>query len=63
MSLNNFSLVANWAWSRWGDGWLSQFTATSDALALEQRRSRMTGVCTGFAEGSSARVYLDSRTD
>ncbi|MBV7477597.1 DUF2889 domain-containing protein [Pseudomonas sp. PDM31] len=48
------SLVANWAWSRWGDDWLSQFTPTSDALALEQRRSRMTGVCTGFAEGSSA---------
>ncbi|WP_160108187.1 DUF2889 domain-containing protein [Pseudomonas izuensis] len=48
------SLVANWAWSRWGDGWLSQFIPISDALALEQRRSRMTGVCTGFAEGSSA---------
>ncbi|MEE1916327.1 DUF2889 domain-containing protein [Pseudomonas asiatica] len=48
------SLVANWAWSRWGDGWLSQFIPASDALALEQRRNQMTGVCTGFAEGSSA---------
>nr|WP_180203599.1 DUF2889 domain-containing protein [Pseudomonas sp. SbOxS1]NYU03329.1 DUF2889 domain-containing protein [Pseudomonas sp. SbOxS1] len=53
------SLVANWAWSRWEDGWLSQFIPSSDALALEQRRSRMTGVCTGFAEGSSA--ILDIR--
>ncbi|MDD2058380.1 DUF2889 domain-containing protein [Pseudomonas sp. GD03860] len=48
------SLVANWAWSRWGDGWLNQFIPISDALALEQRRNSMTGVCTGFAEGSSA---------
>jgi hypothetical protein len=48
------SLVANWAWSRWGDGWLSQFIPVSDAEALEQRRSRMTDICTGFAVGSSA---------
>jgi hypothetical protein len=48
------SLIANWAWSRWGDDWMSHFTPASKEAALELRRSRMTGVCTGFAEGSSA---------
>ncbi|HEX8594976.1 MAG TPA: DUF2889 domain-containing protein [Pseudomonas sp.] len=48
------SLVANWAWSRWEDDWLSHFVPVGDAEALAQRRERMTGVCTGFAEGSSA---------
>lgn len=48
------SLVANWAWLRWEEANLSHDIPASDAQALALSRRRMTGVCTGFAEGSSA---------
>lgn len=48
------SLVANWAWLRWEEVNLGHNTTVRDAQALALGRSRMTGVCTGFAEGSSA---------
>jgi hypothetical protein len=47
------SLVAGWIWSQWSDDWLGERFSEGEAAVVEHRR-RMTGICTGFAQGASS---------
>lgn len=47
------SLVAGWIWSRWIPDWGARMRA-SQTRSNAGNKGRMTNICTGFAEGSSA---------
>jgi hypothetical protein len=47
------SLVAGWIWSQWSEGWQQRMVGQS-GQDMASHRARMTNICTGFAEGSSA---------
>ena len=47
--ISGASLVAGWAWSRWGGGWDEEASAER-----EERFASMENICHGFATGSSA---------
>jgi len=47
------SLVAGWAWSRWGDDWKAS-TRRSGAAATAARKGKMENICAGFRPGSTA---------
>ena len=49
--ISGVSLVSGWAWSRWED---EEQLHSEFGDRFEERRKMMAGVCTGFAEGSSA---------
>lgn len=55
--LSGTSLISSWAWSLWNPNWLHDALADAD---VEKAFQTMTGVCIGFAPGSSA---LDPTTE
>jgi hypothetical protein len=54
------SLVAGWAWSQWDPDWLANGRAAMKGFDLEKAFKSRTGICSGFAPGSSA---FDPDTD
>lgn len=48
------SLVATWAWSQWTDDWLQDREGGLDKEKFATIMERMTGICVGYAEGSTA---------
>jgi hypothetical protein len=54
------SLVSGWAWSQWDQKWLENAQSALKDFDLEKAFRSRTGICAGFAEGSSG---LDPRTD
>jgi hypothetical protein len=54
------SLVAGWAWSQWDANWLENSRKALQNFDLEKAFASRTGICIGFAPGSSA---FDSATD
>ncbi len=47
------SLVSGWIWSQWNTAWMERLAAQG-GQDMASHRARMTNICTGFAEGSSA---------
>lgn len=58
--LSGTSLVSGWAWSQWDTEWLTTARSALKGFDLEKAFRSRTGICAGFAEGSSA---FDPGTD
>ena len=58
--ISGASLVAGWAWSQWDPDWLANGRAALKGFDLEKAFVSRTGICSGFAPGSSA---FDPGTD
>jgi Protein of unknown function (DUF2889) len=54
------SLVSGWAWSQWDTQWLTTGRSVLKHVDLEKAFRSRTGICAGFADGSSG---LDPTTD
>ena len=58
--ISGVSLVAGWAWSQWDPDWLPNARAALKGFDLEKAFRSRTGICSGFAPGSSG---LEPGTD
>ncbi len=52
--ISGASLVAGWAWSQWDPDWLSNARAALKDFDLEKAFRSRVGICSGFAQDSSA---------
>lgn len=52
--ISGTSLVSNWAWSQWGDDWLSNMQGVTGAVNVEEMLAQRTNVCWGFQPGFSS---------
>ena len=52
--ISGVSLVAGWAWSQWDPDWLANGRAALKDFDLQKAFRSRTGICSGFAPGSSA---------
>jgi Protein of unknown function (DUF2889) len=58
--LSGTSLVSGWAWSQWDTEWLTTARSALKGFDLGKAFRSRTGICAGFAEGSSG---LDPHTE
>ncbi|MFM5929720.1 MAG: DUF2889 domain-containing protein [Novosphingobium sp.] len=52
--ISGTSLVSNWAWSQWGEDWLTRMQAITGAVNMEEMLAERTNVCWGFQPGFSS---------
>jgi hypothetical protein len=52
--ISGTSLVSNWAWSQWGDDWLSRMRLSTGAVNMEEMLADKVNVCWGFQPGFSS---------
>ncbi|MFM5906642.1 MAG: DUF2889 domain-containing protein [Novosphingobium sp.] len=52
--ISGTSLVSNWAWSQWGEDWLTRMQSISGAVNMEVMLAERTNVCWGFQPGFSS---------
>ncbi|WP_254049835.1 DUF2889 domain-containing protein [Novosphingobium sp. TH158] len=52
--ISGTSLVSNWAWSQWGEDWLSRMQRLSGAANFSEMLAERTNVCWGFQPGFSS---------
>jgi hypothetical protein len=59
--LSGATLIGGWARSRWMDDWADK-AAANGSISPEEWRSKMQGVCIGFAPGSSALASISRQS-
>lgn len=52
--ISGTSLVSNWAWSQWGEDWLSKMQGVTGAVNMAEMLAERTNVCWGFQPGFSS---------
>ncbi len=52
--ISGTSLVSNWAWSQWGEDWISRMQKSTGAVNMAEMLAERTNVCWGFQPGFSS---------